>query len=362
MAVPGSNIALTDIINEFGIVGGSAISGSGSFTSPGGTQWAIIQIWGSGGGGAGSTDIESEVYPGAGGGGGGYSQYAGAFGGFQTINYEIGTGGAGGSFGGFGGDGTSTTVTGAVSLTATGGNGGQFVGGGGSGAGLPGGAGGTGDVNGAKGQDGDLILRTPGDGGGAAISGYFEYDGSIGITTGAGGTGADVDVNNAQAGQDGAIRVIFIGGFANNNLRSYFRSSPTFIGTSITQHVPSFNTGVPTSGNLKITDFANASAQRFASPTPPDGPEDPPEPTFATITVSTSGNVSTNPAGTFQRVVGQATVLEISTNDVPDVSGCGGGTLTQINASTWEYTYTPTEDCTIFVTTLNGGGGNGPLN
>jgi hypothetical protein len=86
-------------------------TGPGSWTVPAGVTKIMVEIWGAGGGG--------NTF--AGGGGGGYvcSYFTVVPG--NTINFSIGAGGAGGGDNGINGLSTTLTVTGVVTLTASGG-------------------------------------------------------------------------------------------------------------------------------------------------------------------------------------------------------------------------------------------------
>lgn len=157
---------------------------SGSWTVP--ATVTSVKIWtvGGGGGGAGSTGNDGTSGGAGGAGGVAYKTYSVTAG--QPVTYGLGSGGSGGEDAANGNSGGNTTATyGGLTITATGGGGGQYnnnaIGPGGTGSG------GNGAVTGGAGTG---ASGNTGGGGGGAIGGVAGTGG--GNSGGTGGQSADV--------------------------------------------------------------------------------------------------------------------------------------------------------------------------
>jgi hypothetical protein len=177
---------------------------SGVEVAPVGATQVVIELWGGGGGGGGSAISQIS----GGGGGAGFAQKTMAVtGGVTTFSYSAANKGTGGSYPNHvGGNGGDSTVTGAATLTAFGGQGGktsQFAVGG------PGGLGGSqsgGDPpNSGPGAKGSIINNTNGGGAsGEAFGGGGEQLAiDVGNPYGGGGSG-----DGDSSGFDGAVGAI----------------------------------------------------------------------------------------------------------------------------------------------------------
>ncbi len=177
---------------------------SGTFVVPAGVTSITVEAWGAGGGGGGSN---SNNNGGSGGGSGAYVTGTFAVVPLSNINYFVGIGGTGGpgNVNTNGGTGQATTLSGAITLSAGGGVGGQRN----TGAGGAGGtaSGGTININGNQGgagagNTGGLGGTAPG-GGGAGGTAVANTAGGNGGVPGGGGGGGEPPIGNFRSGGAG---------------------------------------------------------------------------------------------------------------------------------------------------------------
>ena len=208
---PITESLMTDIIGNIASVAEdswTALTGSGTYTVPTGVTKLKIICIGGGGGGGGKIGSNGAT-PGSGGGGSGFvNADIITVVPSDSISYSCGAGGASQS----GANGSDGGVTNFGAISASGGNGGIFLGSGGAGA-NPGGAGGAGGSNGvaatrpnyivSSGTQGGAGLFVYGDGGGGggggAIGFPFVFDNLL--IDYAGGRGEDSE--SGQNGTDG---------------------------------------------------------------------------------------------------------------------------------------------------------------
>ena len=249
-------ITLNDVRKAFSYNSSNVIStstytsGSGtSATAPTGACWALIQIWGGGGGGCGYNLLYTEY----GGGGGAYTTIKiPVVAGVTNFAYAVGAGGTGGSAAnGINGGGSTVTLNNDV-ITADGGNAGKW--------GVAGSGGITDAVlnetlEGFSGAGAAGTTSSGGNDGSGAASGGVGSTGAAGSSPGGGG--APRNSSGAAGGNGGAgqITITWYGMLAAvTNIRSYLAG-----GTYVKAGAAGYNSrNIPASGTINLRDFLGA--------------------------------------------------------------------------------------------------------